>query len=151
MNKLITLLQAFGFLLVVFVVWLAFLVFTPFGWYQIFLVLVCVVAKWGMQLLRFLCRRHNRLGGYLILHRPHVLYHRLRSYTFTIWLANDQYVNALLFGREDHTISGRVGYLAYKGHLAAKAVEKVIDAIFHRAMGQARHCYWSIEWDEVRP
>jgi hypothetical protein len=67
-------------------------------------------------------------------------------YTFRVLLAVDQLGNALLGGRPDHTISGRVGYHAKKGNPFFIICEIVIDNIF---FWDTAHCRSSIEWDEV--
>lgn len=150
MAKFTALLHAGSFLLLVLIVWLAFLVITPYGWYQVFLVVLCLLVTGTVKVLGFIVvsdrSRVNRLLFWLKAGS-----FRLRRYTFSLWVSNDQYINKLLFGHEDHTISGRVGYLAYQGNAAAILAEKVIDGLFYFCFGQARHCYLSIEWCEVKP
>ena len=70
------------------------------------------------------------------------------NYFFRLLIALDQFFNVLLLnGNPDHTISGRVGYRAYKtGKWYWLAIEKVINTFF---WFDKNHCYTSIEWDEV--
>ena len=71
-----------------------------------------------------------------------------RPYYFRLLLAIDQLFNVLLLnGSEDHTISGRVGYKAYKTKKKRWLfAEKVINTLF---WFDKNHCYNSIEWDEI--
>ena len=74
---------------------------------------------------------------------------KLRSlayYVFRVLIALDQFGNALLGGRPDHTISGRVGYYALKNKQWALNAERVINTLF---FWDKDHCRRSIEWDEV--
>lgn len=72
------------------------------------------------------------------------------SYLLNVAIAIDQFGNAVLGGEPDETISSRVGRASLRGVWIAKYVwEPMIDAIFRRLAGQQRHCYESIEWDEI--
>lgn len=69
-----------------------------------------------------------------------------RDYVLGLWISDDQKMNKWLFGNEDHTISGRVGFESmYNGKY--KKTEKVINKLF---WFQPNHCQESIEWDEVK-
>lgn len=68
------------------------------------------------------------------------------NYLWRVLIAIDQLLNALLGGRPDHTISGRVGYHAKQGKRWARAARFILDRLF---WFDPDHCYKSIEWDEV--
>jgi hypothetical protein len=68
------------------------------------------------------------------------------SYLKRILLSIDQLGNTLLGGKEDETISSRVGRGKLKKKKLAKVASKVIDAGFGKD-----HCVEAIEWDEVKP
>lgn len=70
------------------------------------------------------------------------------AYILNVLAGIDQTVNAILFGKRDHTISGRCGYHATKGNKFALLLEFFIDCLF---FWQVYHCRKSIEWDEVEP
>ena len=77
------------------------------------------------------------------------IWHRgLRNYRYRFWIAQDQYVNVILGGNPDVTISSKVGYMALQGSRTAQIMERVIDWIFYVAIGQKNHCFESIELDE---
>ena len=69
-----------------------------------------------------------------------------KTYILRLLIALDQFFNVLLLnGSEDHTVSGRVGYEAFKTKKKHWILaEKVINALFF----DKEHCYKSIEWDE---
>mgnify|MGYP003656855917 CR=1 FL=1 len=73
----------------------------------------------------------------------------MRRYRWSIFIAQDQLVNALHNGNPDITVSSRVGYMARQGSKTAYAMAKVIDFLFYVAIGQKNHCDVSIEHDEV--
>lgn len=135
-------------LLAIVVVWLVFIVLTPFGWLQVVLVKVCFVVRWAVKGLKVLTRRFKWHGLFML--KVSAVMHRLNDWCFTLWLSNDQYINSVFFGDEDHSISGRVGSLAMQGSRTALVMEKVIDFIFFIAIGQRNHCRQSIEFQEVR-
>lgn len=68
----------------------------------------------------------------------------LRPYVRKLWVSNDQTVNATLLGNEDHTISGRVGFLATNRSQVGRELERFIDKLFWRG-----HCVEAIESDEI--
>jgi hypothetical protein len=70
----------------------------------------------------------------------------MKLYILRVLIAIDQLINTLLGGYPDHTISGRVGYAAFKGNKLAKILEKCINLLF---WFDKNHCFNSIEWDEV--
>lgn len=140
-------LKGVAFLLAIVVVWLVFIVFTPFGWFQVVLVILCLVVNGLVKLVKFTTRRFWWHG--LIILRPLGFQHWLRSWCFTLWLSNDQYINSIFWGREDHSISGRVGVRAIAKQKVALVMEKIINAVFYAVIGQRDHCRQSIEWDEV--
>lgn len=72
----------------------------------------------------------------------------LREYRYGIWIAQDQLVNALLYGNPDVTVSSRVGWLTEQGSTTALYMAKFIDSVFYLAIGQENHCKVSIEKDE---
>jgi len=72
----------------------------------------------------------------------------LRGYRYGIWIAQDQLVNALLYGNPDVTVSSRVGWLTEQGSTTARYMAKFIDLMFYLAIGQENHCKASIEKDE---
>ena len=71
-----------------------------------------------------------------------------KHYLFRILISLDQFLNVLLLnGKEDHTISGHVGYKVYLGDRKFwYVVSIIIDTVF---WFDAEHCFSSIEWDEV--
>lgn len=74
---------------------------------------------------------------------------RLRRYRYGLWISQDQFINALLAGNPDVTVSSKVGYMAAQGSKTAKVMAKVIDTLFYIAIGQRNHCAVSIEHDEA--
>lgn len=94
---------------------------TPFGWWQLTVTV------------------YSRVTGHS------------RQYMFDLWYSNDQNINALLGGRPDHTISGRVYYHEQLGSQTAAELRKLIDAVFYLAIKEVDHCKNAIEWDEVQP
>ena len=73
---------------------------------------------------------------------PKVIINRL----FIILYCLDQFFSGLIFLKPDHTVSGEVGYAAYQGKSWGLFFEAIIDTIF---FWQYKHCYHSIEWDEI--
>lgn len=140
-------LKGIAFLLAIFVVWLVFIVFTPFGWFQVVLVIICLVVNGLMRLIDFATRRFWWYGIFILLSMA--FQHWIKSWCFTLWLSNDQYINTLFGGREDHSISGRVGVRALANQKVALVMEKIINFPFYVIFGQRDHCRQSIEWDEV--
>lgn len=57
---------------------------------------------------------------------------------FAVWLFN---------AHEDQTVSGYVGYKAYKGSQKYKRIERVINWLF--SPWEDNHCYNAIEWDRI--
>ncbi len=66
------------------------------------------------------------------------------GYLKRVLLGLDRLGNTLLNGREDETISSRVGRAKLAGKRWAKIAAPVIDAVFGRD-----HCVSAIEWDEI--
>lgn len=107
----------FGFLTIIIigVTWSAFLLLTPLGWHRIYLAIGAIFS------------------------------HKIRVQAFDVWCADDKFFNEKLGGRKGHTISGRVGYKAYKGdNLFWHTAEKTINFFF---WFQPNHCYKSINWE----
>jgi hypothetical protein len=73
---------------------------------------------------------------------------RIGRYTYGLWIAQDQLVNAIHGGNPDITVSSRVGYLSQQGSQTARYMEIVIDWLFYKAVKQENHCRVSIEADE---
>ena len=73
---------------------------------------------------------------------------RLGRYTYGLWIAQDQLVNAIHAGNPDVTVSSKVGYMALQGSKTAQLMERVIDWLFYVVAGQKNHCFVSIEQDE---
>lgn len=73
----------------------------------------------------------------------------IRKWCLSIWIGQDQYINSVLFGNPDNTISSRVGMLSMMGNPVAKSLEKVIDGFFRITFKQQSHCRDSIENDEI--
>lgn len=71
--------------------------------------------------------------------------HWLAQYTRNVWVAIDQFANALLFGDEDETLSSRAGKAARNGR---PWPARVIDAAVFVICGQRNHCELCIEDDE---
>jgi hypothetical protein len=71
-----------------------------------------------------------------------------KSYWLRVLIAIDQLGNVLILnGKEDHTISGHVGYKVYLGNRTGWLwLSKIIDTLF---WFDPEHCFRSIEWDEV--
>lgn len=94
-----------------------------------------------------LCVLSSLKGWYRILIAIVALFYKpLRVYCKKQWVADDQDINALFNGNEDHTISGRVGYMSNvkktKDWITAK---KIINALFR----DPNHCDNAIEYDEI--
>lgn len=126
--------KAVTLLFLVFIVWLAFIVM-PFGWYQLFMIFPSMLARGIAKVIP-----HEKIQ---------LFRNWIGNYTFKLWVSNDQYINSVFGGNEDHTISGRVGFYAIKGNPVALVMEFVINLIFWVAVGQKNHCRDSIEWDEM--
>tara|TARA_R110000772_G_scaffold144025_2_gene253589 strand:- start:3856 stop:4146 length:291 start_codon:yes stop_codon:yes gene_type:complete len=73
---------------------------------------------------------------------------RIGRYTYGLWIAQDQLVNAIHAGNPDVTVSSKVGYMAEQGSATAQCMEVVIDWLFYKAVKQKNHCRVSIEKDE---
>ena len=73
-----------------------------------------------------------------------VVYKPARSYALKLWLTIDQTINTVILGNEDHTISGRIGYLAISGSKTALELEKFVDWLFWPG-----HCRASVEKDRA--
>ena len=73
---------------------------------------------------------------------------KLRAYRYGLWIAQDQFINALFMGNPDVTISSKVGYMAREGSETAKKMAVVIDWMFWVTIKQENHCAASIEHDE---
>lgn len=71
-----------------------------------------------------------------------------RSRILRLLITVDAFFNVLILnGSEDHTISGRVGYMSLTTDKKRwKYAEKFIDALF---FFDPNHCYNSIEYDEI--
>lgn len=70
----------------------------------------------------------------------------MKIYILNFLIAIDQLFNALLGGKPDHTISGRVGFKASTVGGRWLMAEWFINKLFWL---DENHCYNSIEWDEV--
>jgi hypothetical protein len=70
------------------------------------------------------------------------------DYSYGVWIAQDQLVNAIFGGNPDVTVSSKVGWLKKNGSKTAAAMAVVIDWMFYVAVGQENHCIESIEYDE---
>lgn len=68
-----------------------------------------------------------------------------RRYFRRILIAIDQFINTVLGGDEDETISSRLGKKARAGNLYAKVACWLIGKVFFQ---NTRHCSESIEEDE---
>ena len=68
------------------------------------------------------------------------------DYLWRVLIGLDQLGNALLGGRPDHTISGRVGYASKIGKWWGRPAEIFIDTLF---WFDPDHCQKAIEYDEV--
>tara|TARA_R110000782_G_scaffold254482_1_gene342840 strand:- start:326 stop:694 length:369 start_codon:yes stop_codon:yes gene_type:complete len=73
---------------------------------------------------------------------------RIGRYTYGLWIAQDQLVNAIHAGNPDITVSSKVGYMAEQGSSTAQRMEVVIDWLFYKAVKQENHCRVSVEKDE---
>lgn len=72
---------------------------------------------------------------------------RLRYYAISIFESSDQDINAIFGGNVDHTISGRVGYLAQTtGKTKWLVIEKIINTLF---WFDPNHCRKYIEYDRL--
>lgn len=108
-------------LLTILVLWASLLIGTWRGWYQI---LVTILA-WVLN---------NE---------------KLNLYRYGLWIAQDQDVNALIFGNPDVTVSSKLGYMKQQGSRTAQYAANVVDKMFYIAVGQVNHCVASIEHDEL--
>ena len=128
MVKLITQLKAFFLLLAVVVVWSLFIFDTYFGYFQLAMVLLCLLFKVMTKPIIFMTRRYAWHNLFML--KFNKTKHQLNSWCFTLWLSNDQYMNSVFKGMEDHSISGRIGYLAIQGNQSALVMEKIINFAF---------------------
>lgn len=148
MIKLIAQLKGVFLLLAVVLVWGLFIFDTYFGYFQLGMVGLCLLFKGVTYPLVFFTRRYAWHNLFML--KFNKIKHQLNSWCFTLWLSNDQYINSVFKGLEDHSISGRVGYLAMQGNKSALVMEKIINLGFFLATGQRNHCREAIEWDEVK-
>lgn len=113
------------------------------------LYLLAVGAYWLLDIIRNLPEQLPlTIGAFLA---PKVKWNgvTLKERSYNYWLAQDQKVNAFIFGgNPDVTVSSKVGYLSASGDKTAKGMEYFIDFLFYVAVGQKNHCRESIEWDE---
>jgi hypothetical protein len=74
----------------------------------------------------------------------------IEQYTFNIALALDQYINTLLLGDPDDSLSGRCGRAEATGKPKwfVKIARPTIDFIFLKLFKQVDHCKSSIELEE---
>jgi hypothetical protein len=74
----------------------------------------------------------------------------INQYIFNIALSLDQFINALLLGDPDDSISGRCGRAIKSGRprIFVKPLAKCIDFIFLKLFNDVNHCYTSIEPEE---
>jgi hypothetical protein len=72
------------------------------------------------------------------------------QYLFNIALGFDQFINVLLFGSPDESISGRLGRAAASGRPKpyVNAIRCFVDVIFAVVFGDKNHCRSSIEPEE---
>ena len=71
----------------------------------------------------------------------------MKHYFLGLFIAVDQFFNALFGGMPDHTISGRVGYAAIQKKRWGLIMEKIINILF---FFDDDHCRKAVEWDEVK-
>lgn len=148
MTKLLIELKGVIVLLAIAFIWGLFIFGTYFGYFQLAMAFLCALLKllsWPINQLT-----HNFSWHSQFMDKFEQVKHQLKSWCFTLWLSNDQYINSLFNGLADHTISGRIGYLSLKGNRVAQVMEAVIDFIFLVVVGQRQHCRESIEWDEIK-
>jgi hypothetical protein len=76
--------------------------------------------------------------------------HFCRQYFFNILLGLDQFVNVLLLGDPDDSISGRTGraFLSGHGRWFVKPLKLFVDKAANVLAGQTNHCIDSIEPEE---
>lgn len=148
MTNALSQIKAVFLLVAIVLVWGLFIFDTWFGYLQLAMVGLCLLLKLASKPIEFITRRYH--WHQLFMLKFEGLKHQLNSWCFTLWLSNDQYINSVFKGMEDHSISGRVGYLSLQGNKSAQLMEKVIDVVFYLAIGQRNHCRESIEWDEVK-
>lgn len=65
---------------------------------------------------------------------------RLKQWRLDYWVAQDQYINAILLGNPDVTISSRVGWFARQGSQTAQVTESIINWLFFVTTGEKNHC-----------
>ena len=147
MIKYLTKIKAWALLIAIALVWGLFIFDTHFGHLQLAMLGLCGLLNASRKPLNFFFSRFSWYSKFQLKYER--IRHQLNSWCFTLWLSNDQYINTVFRGNEDHSVSGRVGFLSVQGHLIAREMEKVIDAIFYVIVGQRRHCRDSIEKDEV--
>lgn len=70
----------------------------------------------------------------------------IKLYIWGVLVGADQFVNSLLGGHEDHTISGRCGYYGARGSKFYSFCADSINFIFQ----DPDHCWDSIEWSLMR-
>lgn len=148
MTKLLIKAKGIVFLLAIAVVWGVFIFGTYFGYFQLALVGLCILLKLLTVPINLLTQNFSWHSQFM--KKFDLTKHQLKSWCFTLWLSNDQYINSVFKGMADHSISGRVGYLSLKGNKVAQVMEKVINFMFFVTVGQKNHCQESIEWDEIK-
>lgn len=148
MTKLYTQIKGIMLLLGIALVWGLFIFDTYFGYFQLALVATCLLLKLLVKPINFITQKFSWHSQFMKTFNQ--IKHQLKSWCFTLWLSNDQYINSVFKGMADHSISGRVGYLALNGDKVAQVMEQVINFIFFVTIGQKNHCRESIEWDEIK-
>lgn len=80
------------------------------------------------------------LAGFLFAAEETIVY----RYSRRVWIGIDQFINAVIGGNEDHTISGRAGRGRRQGSAFWRITANVIDWIFR----DNQHCRDAIEHNE---
>lgn len=73
----------------------------------------------------------------------------VKTYLLKVAIAADQFVNAVLGGQPDETISSRVWRNSIKGYWYARVAVRVLDTVFGW-LGDSDHCRSSYENERAR-
>jgi hypothetical protein len=71
------------------------------------------------------------------------------KWLYSILLAQDHLVNAIMGGHFLTTISSMLGHLRLEGSSTGKVAADVVDWLFERAIGQNNHCTVAMEDSDV--
>ena len=71
------------------------------------------------------------------------------KWLYSILLAQDHLVHAIMGGHFKTTISGMLGYLKLARSRTGTVAAKVVDLLFYIALGQTNHCVGAMEIEDI--